>query len=124
MSTCGITRVIRPFRSIRMKALGSKPADGASPLIDAAIPPGAEKPTSNPPPTASATCSSARREAESGPPSGSIAMKLRISSGRPSRVLDRLADAYIGAAATDVASHRGIDIVIVGVGRRRDQGGG
>ena len=36
-------------------------------------------------------------------------------------LLDRLADAHIGAAAADVARHRGVDIGIVGIGRRGEQ---
>jgi len=39
-------------------------------------------------------------------------------------MLDRGADAHIGAAAADISRHRGVDVGIIRIGRAREQGRG
>src|SRR6516165_1114287 len=50
-----------------------------------------------------------------------MARSLRLR--RRSRLLHGGADAHIGAATADVSRHRGVDVGIVGIGRRRQQRG-
>src|SRR5258705_7837851 len=47
---------------------------------------------------------------------------LRLASGRS--LLDRRANAHVGAAAADISRHRGVDVRIIRIGRRREQGRG
>src|ERR1051325_4407169 len=88
--------VTRPSRSTRMKALGSKVEGGGA---------GRSKPSSSPPPPAALTLRNSRRDT----PGWRTTSACR-------RSFDGGADAPIGAAATDVPRHRGVDI---GVGRMR-----
>src|ERR1043166_816827 len=96
ISTLCMISVTRPSRSTRIKALGSKAEGGGA---------GRSKPSSRPPPTAALTLRNSRRDT----PGGRTTSACR-------RSLDGGADAPVGAAATDVPRHRGVDI---GVGRMR-----
>src|SRR3989442_13635135 len=54
-----------------------------------------------------------------------IPAEIRSSSPTSlGRVLDRSADPSIGAAAADVASHRGVDVTVGGMWFLREQRGG
>src|SRR5208337_4139796 len=60
------------------------------------------------------------------PARSSASPSLHLRGCRPSErcFLDRGADARIGAAATDVAAHRRVDILVGGIrGRRHERGG-
>src|ERR1043166_3439512 len=96
ISTLCMISVTRPSRSTRIKALGSKAEGGGA---------GRSKPSSRPPPTAAPTLRTSRRDT----PGGRTTSACR-------RSLDGGADAPVGAAATDVPRHRGVDIR---VGRMR-----
>src|SRR5882672_3021657 len=96
---------ICPSLPMRMNALGVNGADAPSegPVLN---------PINKPPPNAALAPRNSRRDVMSGP-----LLAVR-------RVLDSLADSHIGAAATDVPRHGGVDIAIgrLGIGgeqRRR-----
>src|SRR5690242_7879489 len=105
--------VTTPDRSMRMNASGAKTADGLSPAAPAN---GMRKPNSNTPPVAAApVLRNARRDALSGACSTSTSVMIDAPAALHGfgRLLDRFADAQIGAAAADVPSHRGVDIRVV-----------
>src|SRR6516165_12666574 len=114
ISTCGITSVICPDRSIRMNALGanlpSVLSGGCSGSLTARA--GRWKPSTKAP--ANPLRRTARRE-------GERARRLREDIGSllcltvARGALDRLADADIGAAAADVACHGSVDVRIIRV---------
>src|SRR3954469_9263351 len=99
---------ISPSTPIRMKALGVKP----SPSADPACPPvkGRSRLSSRPPPRAAVVLRKLRRDVMR----CWIIVGLLASGLR--RLLDRLANPDIGAAAADIAGHGGINI---GVRRAR-----
>src|SRR5271169_5178168 len=115
ISTCGITSVVLPALSMRMKALGAK--TGSSWAWAAK---GRWKPSSNPPPAAAPAFRKARRV-------GAVlkfpancfadASDITTSSSRLRGTLDRFANADIGSATADVAGHGRVDVGVVGVGR-------
>src|SRR5262245_5294628 len=113
--------VTRPSRSMRMNPLGAKPSAAAasSNLVSG----GRLKAKSSPPPKAALARKKLRRERLSKgttpatrPLKGCNDMSTSLGCrrcGKSRGLLDRLADADIGAAATDIARHRRVD---VGVG--------
>src|SRR6185437_11361740 len=108
-STCLETTVTQPSGSMRMNGPNApKSIFGVPrPRISAG-----EQPTSSAPPALAAPTSSARRVGEKSLTGAFI--PAAPSGGHAGGVLDRRADALIGAAAADVAAHGEID---VGVGR-------
>src|SRR5882757_2323600 len=96
-----MVRTTCPSPSMRMKALGAKPsAAWASPFAN-----GRPRLSIRPPPVAAPACKKVRRE------------RAFMSASLPARLrglLDRFANADIGAAAANVAGHRVVDI---GIGR-------
>src|SRR5262249_56766841 len=120
ISTCGITSVVCPERSMRMKALGANLpcvlSGGCSGSFTARA--GIWKPSTNTP--ASPLCRSERREGErSSCADEYIGSLLCLAVARSP--LDRLADADIGAAAADISCHRRVDVGVVGMRRIRKQ---
>src|ERR1700761_5100856 len=110
ISTCGIRSVVLPSRPIRMKALGAKPC--GAPLCGAcaksARATGMWKPSRKPP--ATPALKRDRREVAT--------VVIVFLSSLLRGALDGFADPDIGAAATDIACHRRVDIGIVGLWRR------
>src|SRR5688572_19606521 len=110
------TRMVTMFcRLMRMKALGAKsPAVVAAPAAGDWARTGRRKPSRMPPESAAVPRKSRRegRSAISGPLS---------HAGR--RLLDRRADALIGAAATDIPAHGRVDVGIRRVSLLGEQGG-
>src|SRR5436189_5407076 len=117
MTTC-------PSLPMRMKALGVNGglatfwAASAAPIEGPAV-----KPMRRPPPTAALTLRKRRRERSTPSLSTRSTIRLEVMSGSllvaghtMRRALDSLTDAHIGAAATDVSRHRGVD---VGIARLR-----
>src|SRR5262249_54596629 len=120
ISTCGMTSVVCPKRSMRMKALGANLScvlsAGCSGSFTARA--GTLKPSTNTP--ASPLCRSTRREGQRSSWAdeyiGSL-LCLAVARGP----LDRLADADVGAAAANVSCHRGVNVGVVGMRRVRKQ---
>src|SRR6202040_3660913 len=112
ISTCGITSIVCPLRSMRMNALGANLpcvlSGGCSGSFIARA--GTWNPSTSIP--ANPPCSTVRREEEREQRSrqaiGSL-LGLAVARG----ALDGLADADIGAAAADIACHRGVDVGII-----------
>src|SRR5689334_17743597 len=114
-----MTSVVRPISSMRIKAFGanlpSVTSGGCTGSLTAARS-GTWKATRKPP--ARPPVSNARRESFS---EVFLAVIMGPSSRLPLRggLLDGLADPHIGAATADVAGHCGVDVGIIGIGRRR-----
>src|SRR5262252_5173419 len=116
--------VTRPSRSMRMKLFGEKTSAAAAGVI--LVSGGKLKATSNPPARAALACKKVRRErpceralSTSRSLEGCNDMSPssdRRRGGKLRGLLDRLADADIGAAATDVAGHRCVDVSVGGLG--------
>src|SRR5262245_12610701 len=121
--------VTRPSRSMRMNPLGVKPTAAAAWSI--LVSGGKLKAKSSPPPKAALARKKLRRErlceralSAARPLEGCNDMSTSLGPrrcGKSRSLLDRLADADIGAAATDVAGHRCIDISIGGLGISGEQ---
>src|SRR5262249_46658950 len=106
ISTCGMVSVTVPSRSMRMKALGTKPAfDG---VAAAALARGTWKPTTN------ALAPTAPISAR---PDGRIMSGDFTSNmfGLICGMFDGVANPNIGPATADVSRHGGIDVGIFGV---------
>src|SRR5215831_15036415 len=114
ISTCGMTSVVCPERSMRMKALGANlscvRSGGCSGSFTARA--GTWKPSTNTP--ASPPCRSTRRERERSSCADEYIGSL-LCPAVTRGALDRLADADIGAAAADIACHGRVDVGIVGM---------
>src|SRR6185312_16523140 len=78
-----------------------------------------EQPTSSAPPALAAPTISARRVAVSSFPGAFMSAALGGDAGG---VLDRRADALVGAAAADVAAHGEVDVGVGRLGRLRQEG--
>ena len=122
ISTCGMISVTSPCRSIRMKAFGAKVAASAARRRA---------------PRDGKTEQEGRgaRHLEEAPARevGGVSATGRVRRGRMLRcrawrsgprrcALDRLPDAHIGPAATDVAGHGRVDVRVVGMRDRIEQG--
>src|SRR6266850_940501 len=100
ISTIGITSVTPPLRSMRMNAFGANTAADAAAA-------GQARSTMSPPLTAAAALRKLRR----------LSRIARLLNG----AVDRGADALVRAAAADVARHRGVDVGVGWLRRRREQ---
>src|SRR5277367_1182489 len=118
ISTCGIVKVTLLSGSMRTKAFGAKSAFGSAAKARGSR--GMETPSMKPPPARTVALTIARR------------VNVRVDedrvmgkppSGLTRGLLDRGADAHVGAAAANVSGHRRIDVGVVRVGRFREQGG-
>src|ERR1700733_9768262 len=121
ISTWGITRVVRPASSMRMKAFGANlPAvssAGCTGSLTART--GRWNASRNPP--AKPPVNRPRREIRSGTLCPTLmARPSRLTPG--SSLLDCGANAHISATATDISRHRGIDIRIIRIERGCEQG--
>src|SRR3984957_12172358 len=121
ISTWGIPRVVRPASSMRMKAFGANlPAvssAGCTGSLTART--GRWNASKNPP--AKPPVNRPRREIRSGILCATLmARPSRLTPG--SSLLDCGANAHISATATDISRHRGIDIRIIRIERRCEQG--
>src|SRR5271165_1667927 len=128
-----MVRTICPSRPMRTNAFGAQPP--ASAAAAARLSPGRLRLSNSPPPAAAPVLMNVLRESPvpecgSTAPSGlaanrswNMSASLDGRRGRLRRLFDRLADANIGAAATDVAGHRIVDIGIARVWIARQQRG-
>src|SRR5712691_2951745 len=109
ISTIGITSVTAPWRSIRMKAFGANVSGAAAAAKTGRKAGGSARLMTRPPPAAAPALRKLRRSS-------------RIGRALPGcGAVDCGADALIGAAAADVAGHRGIDVGIARLRRGGEQ---
>src|SRR5580692_6298088 len=119
ISTCGIVKVTLLPWSMRMKAFGAKSAFGSA--ASAALSREMETLRNRPPPTAAVAFSIVRRVSMR---EDEDAVMGEPPSSRTRGLLDRGANAHVGAAPADVSSHCCVDVGILRVGSAGEQSGG
>src|ERR1700716_3430103 len=123
ISTCGMTSVVFPAVSMRMKALGANLPSVTSGGCTGSFTPRTGQGNTRREPAAPRPARTARRETSPETVWEIVmAWPSRLASG--SRLFDRRANPHIGAAAADISRHRSVDVGIIRIGRGGEQGRG